>query len=164
MSCQPAVRSTLQSLAKARKYSSLEDYYNFTYSDLKRAGGAVRRLVERAGFVSLVLAAFPAHSWQVWRFPKAPTGWWQDITNQREYLSDFAERNNIRQSEDWYQVQTADLVSQHGTVCLALCFSGLANQFYSQALPYFIYTMIQCTMWSSLCIPNTTGRPGNFLN
>jgi hypothetical protein len=66
-------------------------------------------------------AAFPDHNWRMWLFcngTRAPTGFWKDSKNQRQYVDWLGAHLGIQQMEGWYQV-TYEIVSKnHGNAIL----------------------------------------------
>jgi hypothetical protein len=56
---------------------------------------------------------YPDYDWEAQGAPKKPSGYWNDIENQREFFDELAEKLNIQKPEDWYSVRV-DTVRQHG--------------------------------------------------
>jgi hypothetical protein len=51
-----------------------------------------------------------------WEEPsKAPSGHWNDIQNQRKFFDDLASKLNVKQPDDWYDVQTRTVVKEGGS-------------------------------------------------
>jgi hypothetical protein len=61
--------------------------------------------------VNLLKALFPDHSWVPWKFEKAPKGTWRDPKIVRDYCLDFANKKNISNMEQWYDVEFQELAS-----------------------------------------------------
>lgn len=120
---------------------SLESLYSLSNSDIIRIGGmptfvynyiTFYRQVTGAPVLSmynqsvaqLVMSAYPLHAWRVWKFRCAPRNWWKLLairfasgSNEeanaivRLYMEDLAERLNINELRDWYNVTAEQLGS-----------------------------------------------------
>lgn len=66
------------------------------------------------GIAAAVLLAYPDHSWEVWKFTKIPSGWWDDINFQRFFLDKFAESRNMTSMDSWYSVLNKEMVEAGG--------------------------------------------------
>jgi hypothetical protein len=66
-------------------------------------GGSVARLV---------MASFPLHNWEVWRFNQVPRGAWNDTRLQRQYFQELQGALGLSDLDGWYSVSFKTL-SQH---------------------------------------------------
>jgi len=79
-------RTYWQWLASAQQWKNFEDYYQATYDlVIANRGSALMRLYSSSPFRALK-SAFPEHEWLPWKFKNTPTGYWEDIDNQRLYV------------------------------------------------------------------------------
>jgi hypothetical protein len=46
---------------------------------------------------------YPEHEWVPWKF-RVNTGFWNDITNQREYMNWVGKQLNYKEMSDWYKI------------------------------------------------------------
>jgi hypothetical protein len=62
---------------------------------------------------SLALRAiYPEHTWELVR---KPSKHWQDLNNQRTFFDQLAIVLNLRQPEDWYNVQLKTVIEKGGS-------------------------------------------------
>ena len=56
--------------------------------------------------------------WEDYKFGKVPKNYWDNISNQRKFMDDFAAQLNIENQEEWYDVTTAVLQNHGGATLL----------------------------------------------
>ena len=56
--------------------------------------------------VELITTVYPQHPWQIWKFDKVPGGYWNDKTNQEQFVRWMESELSIKHWEDWYHVSS----------------------------------------------------------
>jgi hypothetical protein len=51
-----------------------------------------------------VSSVYPEYQWLPWKFTQCPTGYWDDLNNQRQFMQWVGEQLSIINYSDWYQV------------------------------------------------------------
>jgi hypothetical protein len=64
-----------------------------------------------------LMATYPYHKWQMWRFKAVPARWWDNMTNQREYMDWVKQELNIADMGKWHAVTALQLKAVGGTTC-----------------------------------------------
>jgi len=106
-------------LGKQLGYRRPDDWYAATVDDFnKHKGRAMLTGYYGDSPSSAVIALFPSHRWQKWRFHRAPLGFWQKAKNRHRYLRWLAEEIGRPRPEDWYAVRIEDFVSHFGRECV----------------------------------------------
>ncbi len=124
-----AQRSFLDNLAKKLHISRPEDWYKVTSTTLKQYGAT--GLLKKYNYSpsKLLINVYPeyllhistiSHSdnlvkynWDIFNFTQLPSGYWNDISNQRSFLEGLAKKLHIDTKDDWYKITQATL-NQHG--------------------------------------------------
>jgi hypothetical protein len=109
-------RIFFDSIKQTLQINKPEDWYKVTSKTFGKAGG--RRMLENYYGGSLAVglkAVYPDHEWQEWRFINAPRHFWNDIANQRRYITWFEQEVGIKTLEDWYKAPIEALNTKHGT-------------------------------------------------
>ena len=52
----------------------------------------------------MLINLHPQHAWLPWKFNSLPKNYWDDKTNQRNYMNWLGKHLNITKMEDWYSV------------------------------------------------------------
>lgn len=69
-----------------------EQWYEVTQDKLLEAGaGRVSVFYEHTPLYMLP-ALYPYYNWKLWKFPKVPNSYWEDLQNQRKYLEDMMQQ------------------------------------------------------------------------
>ncbi len=61
---------------------------------------------------------YPDHNWQLWQFKRVPSGFWDEITNQRRLLDSIAKSARVERVEDWYLIKGEEFEKMGGTSLL----------------------------------------------
>jgi hypothetical protein len=80
---------------------------------------------------------YPKHEWEAWQFAKVEDGYWDDIENQREFLTSLQKTLSIYDMPQWYRVTSAE-IKAHGGAGLLKRYQGsmrdmLVTVFYRHA-------------------------------
>jgi hypothetical protein len=79
----------------------------YAWSNLFVAGASVLSR-HRNSVSSALVAVYPEHHWQRWKFDKAPQGFWKsqaqssDVAAAMEFLEDAAKQLKLSSLEDWF--------------------------------------------------------------
>jgi len=96
----------------------MEQMYQLSKDKILDYGGRGLLAVYSNSPAGLLLAAYPSHSWQVWKFDKVPNRWWQDTANQKKYMESVRKQLNIKAMEDFYRLSKDDLTAAGGALLL----------------------------------------------
>lgn len=107
------VRRYLGWLAEELGYESLDDWYDLRTQDLIEHRVTLADL-HRHSPAAMVMAAFPEHAWQLWRFAASPRGVWDKRETRRGYLEWLGEQLGYETLEDWYQLRIEDIGGYRG--------------------------------------------------
>jgi len=80
------LRRFFDSLGKAFNLSFPNDYYKITSKQIEAHGGLNLLKAFDKSVVGAIVAAYPEHEWQIWRFERVPKGFWQNDENVMKYL------------------------------------------------------------------------------
>ena len=58
---------------------------------------------------------------------RKPPKYWFSLDNQKKFFSEFAERNNIKEPEDWYSISNQEIIKEGGSGLLAVYSSSLSR-------------------------------------
>lgn len=86
----------------------------FPQSSTSFPGTPVFKLLKGKHWSYLIMETFPEHKWQVWKFSRAPEGWWDKMDNQRMFLEAFAAARGMKSMNDWYNVDFDSLAEFNG--------------------------------------------------
>ncbi|KAK9805592.1 hypothetical protein WJX72_006682 [[Myrmecia] bisecta] len=64
--------------------------------------------------LKLLQYTHPECDWQPWRFAAVPKGTWQELTNIRGFLDDFAAAKKITTAAGWQRITPMDLKAAGG--------------------------------------------------
>jgi hypothetical protein len=79
------------------------DWYNVTYKQMQEIGGAT--LLEKYGSLANLLSSMnPDFNFLPWKQEKAPTGYWNDLKNQRKFMDWAATELKITNLDEWNNV------------------------------------------------------------
>lgn len=104
-------------IRQQKRFKTLESFYQLTPKDVLHYGGN-KLLKESEGSVAaLVMAAYPDHDWEPWRFVTPLPGWWDDCANQRRFLEKHVFRTlGYRSLNDCYNL-TPEQLLELGGIC-----------------------------------------------
>ena len=110
------LRHTLDDVAKELNFTQLNDWYKMPikvrstptvikpkeYPKLFQGDRFEKEF--NASPTQLLSHAYPEHEWLPWKFEKCPNGFWNDVDNQRAFLTWAAKQLNVKDISDWYNV------------------------------------------------------------
>lgn len=132
----PVIDGFWDDLARRRDYfawlggklrvEGMEGWYGVRASDVRRNGGA--GLLDRfGGLANAMVATFPDHVWQAWRFEAVPKGFWEEGRNRRDYLDWLGEGLDVARLEDWKKVTVGQIQERGGGELLRIFNGSLAR-------------------------------------
>lgn len=109
------VRAFMDRIAQIRGIASAEDWKKVGHADIGAAGGRGMLAHYDWDVIQLLRVAYPEQQWSV---PKsrswAPKGYWSEPARQREFLTEFADENDLQTEEDWAAVSLKDIADAGG--------------------------------------------------
>lgn len=127
-SLQTNRRRYFQWLMRRLDLKTMEDWYSVSKAMIaKNHGNGLLTHIFSHSPPRAIMDAFPEHKWQLWRFVRAPTGFWQDLTTRRQFFDHLKERKGYTKMEDWYNSQVEDFVEAGGSSLLALYNNRIAD-------------------------------------
>ena len=117
-------RKYLENIASTLEIKKQSDWYKLKFSVLKENKGTI--LLKKYGnIVNALKHNFPEFSWEIGVPGKFAhqRGFWRSTENQRSFLDNFAEENNIKTINDWYNITNIDIYRAGGTGLLRI-YSG----------------------------------------
>jgi hypothetical protein len=130
------------------QFSSKDDWYNLSASDIIRLGGSSLLYYHYNNSPSTALMTiYPNHDWKVWKFQKVPQGHWDHMENQREFFDWIAESLCIHSQWDWYKVTKTQIIQNGGESLLSYYQTSPSNALIS------IYADSSWQLWRFQFIP-----------
>ncbi len=104
----------LEWLKERLGFEKTEDWYTLTHDILQQNHGGGISAAYGCRVSDLVKDNFPGYDWHEWLFNTTPSGFWDDVTNQRRYLEWLGRKLGCEKPEDWYQVRAAAFFANRG--------------------------------------------------
>eukprot|EP01114_Cavostelium_apophysatum_P016603 TRINITY_DN4763_c0_g1_i1.p1 TRINITY_DN4763_c0_g1~~TRINITY_DN4763_c0_g1_i1.p1 ORF type:complete len:587 (+),score=113.21 TRINITY_DN4763_c0_g1_i1:111-1871(+) len=146
-------RRFLDTLSKALHVEKLEDWYNVTVQDVVRNGGSTLLAKHGHSTMSMLKTFYPNFPWKQYLFRQKKKVVWSE-TEARQFLEEFAAKQNIVFPSDWSKVSKT-FIKQKGGASL-LNQTGSLRKAPSLAFP--------SSDWSSiLSLPNIS-KPQRLLH
>jgi hypothetical protein len=79
----------------------MDDWYNVKLHDLQKLGGFGLFHYYNNSMIKALMAVYPEHSWQVWKFDKVPHGYWDKDSHARHFLETVEKQLGIENKADW---------------------------------------------------------------
>jgi hypothetical protein len=67
------------------------------------------------------------HSWDPWRFPKVPDGYWNELANQRKFFEWLYKTLKLRNMDGWYTIHVREAQRYGGRVLLSMHNNDMAK-------------------------------------
>lgn len=119
-------RNIFDEVGKKLRIKSLDDWYQVTLATVNSSSDAkgVLRFYGKS-LPKALLAIYPEHSWQLWRFrSRDGFDYFDSEENQRIFISELSKALHINQLDDWYRVSLKDF-DNHGGTPLLKRYNGL---------------------------------------
>ena len=124
--------------------TSFDGLYNLVLTDFhKNNCGRLATLYKHVP--EMLITLFPEFEWLLWKFKQVPTGFWDDIQNQKKYIEWLRIQLNITRIEEWYNITNKDFVKNSG--------QGLLLKFYEGSIYKAISTILNEYEWYPWLFP-----------
>lgn len=110
-------RLELDAIGKRLGLKSLDDWYGVSQTDFKKNGGSAL-LDFHGSLAATVSQIYTDHVWLPFRFEFTPRGYWKEKKNRLQFLEHLGKGLGYTTLEDWYQVQTQQIVENGGGTML----------------------------------------------
>eukprot|EP01114_Cavostelium_apophysatum_P021759 TRINITY_DN7678_c0_g1_i2.p1 TRINITY_DN7678_c0_g1~~TRINITY_DN7678_c0_g1_i2.p1 ORF type:complete len:759 (+),score=135.48 TRINITY_DN7678_c0_g1_i2:52-2328(+) len=104
----------LKSLAKRKGIRQWRDWYHIRNEDFFRNGGTGLLAYYNNSASKAIMAIYPQYNWSIEQFDNVKK-YWQDPSNQRQFMAKIAKKLNIRSMEDWKSVTHEDIIRFGGS-------------------------------------------------
>ena len=74
--------------------------------------------------MKLVMDMFPDYDWKGYKFGSAPNGYWDPISNRKNYAYDLSEHLGYTEIKDWYQITRQKIIDFYGGGLLGGYYNG----------------------------------------
>ena len=119
-------------LSQDLKITKWEDWYTIKLSDIKDRGGTTLMASHFNDSIFKALKTiYPNEfNWEIWRFSKVPSGYWDNVENQRSCLLSIAQQLQIPKKhksegnkqanlefdlDGWYKIKASDVEEKGGS-------------------------------------------------
>jgi len=115
----------LRWLGKKLDFTTEEDWYELTASDLKKYKG-FSLFVSYYNQKRLLLLSeiFPDYEWLPWLFRRMPINTWEDIVTRKNFFDWIFVQENFKSMEDWYNMKRKDFEKYPGSQMLNNLYDG----------------------------------------
>jgi hypothetical protein len=98
-------------LSERLGYKSLSDLYHISRDNILNFGGrGLLHNLFNGSIAAAIQTTYPHHKWLVWEFEdRLPNGYWEEMSNQRDFLDSLGKRLGFQQMEEWYKVTQRDI-------------------------------------------------------
>ena len=104
-------------------YECMDDWYNVTGKDIHMNGGGGLLMRYNDSPSVALQSIYPGHNWDLQKFKKKPTRFWQHKHNQRKYFDQLMIQLDYKCMNDWYDVTVED-IHKNGGVGLLNLYNG----------------------------------------
>ncbi len=109
-------RDYLLWLANRLGFRGMADFYRLEISKTcKRNGGSGVIKHWGTSAYAAVQDCFPEYDWKPWLFVQVSPGFWDSPANRRSYLDWLGNELGFRRPEDWYRIESAEILRRHGS-------------------------------------------------
>ncbi|MEO2014760.1 MAG: hypothetical protein ABGZ53_10355 [Fuerstiella sp.] len=102
-------------------------------------GSGLLRNAYRSSVQHAMVDFLPHFDWKPWLFGSAANGYWKDGAHRTLYLDWLGRQLRIQQTEDWYNVTSADFFNHHGGGLLNNEFKGCVQSLLCDYLPEYCW-------------------------
>jgi len=107
----------IQTIQKEKGWKSLESLQNLTWDEVFARNGDILKSIFRGSMYNFLSSLYPQHKWLKWELDPIPLAYWEDLSNQREYLTyAISLTTKIRVVQDWYIATFQSIKSAHGYI------------------------------------------------
>ena len=106
-------------------YTKMKDWYQITAQQiLDFYGYGLLSHYYNGSPMQFVMGMFPEHNWKGYKFGSAPNGYWDPISNRKNYAYDLGEHLGYTEIKDWYQITTQQIIDFYGWGLLGGYYNG----------------------------------------
>ena len=102
-------------------WTNLDDFHQLTNEVINKHGGVSLLNIHApwgTRIWDLLNYVYPSHNWQFWKFNKTAGDLWSQTEHQLQFLNHLAEKLEIQNEDDWYNVSENDLKKYGGQTLL----------------------------------------------
>jgi hypothetical protein len=97
------------------KLENLDGWYNVTTSQVRDLGGSGLLANKYANSLeAALLAVYPSHPWNAWKFKTVPRSFWASAANRKAFFDWLASELGYKCLTDWYSATPTDLEDKGG--------------------------------------------------
>jgi hypothetical protein len=98
-------------------WTNLDDLHHLTNELIKKYGGG--SLLNKDApwgnkIWDLLIHIYPTHNWKFWEFGKTAGGLWSQVERQLQFINHLADKLEIQDAQDWYNVSEKDFQKYGG--------------------------------------------------
>jgi hypothetical protein len=100
-------------------------FFNFShfFKSVRDLGGGSLLKMYKDSLSHTLQDVYPENEWLPWKFRVTPSSYWDDIANQKEFMTWAEKQLNIRELSDWYKVSATVTMATYSSVeNKGLCF------------------------------------------
>eukprot|EP01114_Cavostelium_apophysatum_P016152 TRINITY_DN4542_c0_g1_i6.p1 TRINITY_DN4542_c0_g1~~TRINITY_DN4542_c0_g1_i6.p1 ORF type:complete len:1067 (+),score=194.96 TRINITY_DN4542_c0_g1_i6:160-3360(+) len=112
-------RNFLESISKILDLRKPSDWTSLSVATVQQHGGTRLLKYYNNSLYRCLCAVFPNESWDPKSFAQVPRGYWSDLDNQRNFLSNLGKTLRLENLSDWTSVTTATIQQNGGAGLLA---------------------------------------------
>jgi len=101
-------------IKKELNVKSYEDWYTIKTQNVTKLGGTGVLAYYGDSLARTLVALYPEHDWQLWRFSQVPRHYWQEEKNRKLYFEWLTSELKIKSMEDWYTITKEDVLKKEG--------------------------------------------------
>eukprot|EP01114_Cavostelium_apophysatum_P021400 TRINITY_DN7453_c0_g1_i1.p1 TRINITY_DN7453_c0_g1~~TRINITY_DN7453_c0_g1_i1.p1 ORF type:complete len:488 (-),score=137.23 TRINITY_DN7453_c0_g1_i1:47-1510(-) len=140
-------REFFEDLKTRLDIKTYEDWYKLSAQQVIQNGGAGLLASYYANSISTAVSSvYPEYRWKMWKFEKAPAGFWDDKRNQREFMDDLASALELNSREDWYRVTVKQVHENGGGGLLEVCYNNSLSRALAEIYPEYKWTFLRSRM------------------
>jgi len=117
-------------------YTLLEHWFKVTANDFSEHYGDTLLRRNNGSIYQIIATNYPNFEWKPWLFARACNRFWEDLSNQREYLSWVGKRLGFLGLEDMYKINVSSFEENCGSGLLCR-FEKSPSRFLKIAFPNF---------------------------
>lgn len=123
-----------------------EDWYGISHVTVRRKSEDILNNYENCLSTALQ-RIYPEYEWYPWKFLRAPTGFWNNLQNEKHYFDWLSSELGIDSQEGWYRVSYDTISQNYGAQILKV-----HNHSHSKALQQ-AYPEYEWQEWHFATIP-----------
>lgn len=95
-----------------------DDWYKVSFKDIVSLGGAPLRRIYKNSMYNTLVSVYPNQDWPIWKFNRVPSGQWDDLNQQRQFMDMVAQKLGLKSMDDWYYVKQSQIKQLGGASLL----------------------------------------------